>query len=277
MSALARCRVDFVIHTSADIGSPRVSGSTNALNCAASPGSVSANRLRPPPGARTRDGGLRGSFGLTDPPRDRVRVNPGHRGDRLDRTPTDLRGLHTQQQTTLTLIKMRTQHRIPVREGLRQLRDIGPSTTVALTGQNLDYSFACPNPGGQPPDQASSSGRAGPRPATTSGQVAPDAMAQASLCLTAGLDAPPPIVRSTVATRRRCCPSVPTVEEHGGSWGRRTKRRVLPPPIGQKSRSLGVRRRTDKRAENDQRAIMAAHHHGRQPCTITHGWPYRPP
>ena len=53
VSAPAKLRVDFVVHTNGDIGSPRVSGSTNALNSATSPASVSASLLRPPPGTRT--------------------------------------------------------------------------------------------------------------------------------------------------------------------------------------------------------------------------------
>jgi len=47
-------RVDFEVHRNADIGSPRVCGSTNASNAAASPGSVSVKGFRPPPGRRTR-------------------------------------------------------------------------------------------------------------------------------------------------------------------------------------------------------------------------------
>jgi hypothetical protein len=57
VNAPARLRVDLVVHTSNDIGSPRVSGSTKALNAVVSPGSVSASLLRPPPGARTRTDG----------------------------------------------------------------------------------------------------------------------------------------------------------------------------------------------------------------------------
>src|SRR6266540_3441386 len=54
VNAAARLRVDLVVHTSNDIGSPRVSGSTNAFSATANSGSVSASFLRPPPGARTR-------------------------------------------------------------------------------------------------------------------------------------------------------------------------------------------------------------------------------
>src|SRR5207249_11502184 len=53
VSAPARFLVDLVVHTNSDIGSPRVTGSTNAVNAAASPGSVCASFFRPPPGART--------------------------------------------------------------------------------------------------------------------------------------------------------------------------------------------------------------------------------
>src|SRR5674476_72017 len=50
----ARFRVDLVVHTNSDIGSPRVWGSTNAFNRASSPGSDSDSFFRPPPGPRTR-------------------------------------------------------------------------------------------------------------------------------------------------------------------------------------------------------------------------------
>ena len=56
-SASARLRVDFVVHTSGEVGSPRVSGSTSAVNAGPSPGSVSVAGLRPPPGFRTRPDG----------------------------------------------------------------------------------------------------------------------------------------------------------------------------------------------------------------------------
>jgi len=57
VNASARFRVDFVVQTSSDIGSPRVSGSTKALSCNNNPGSDSARLFRPPPGARTRTAG----------------------------------------------------------------------------------------------------------------------------------------------------------------------------------------------------------------------------
>src|SRR6266536_2107280 len=57
VNAAARLRVDLVVHTSNDIGSPRVAGSTNALSATVNSGSVSASFLRPPPGARTRTDG----------------------------------------------------------------------------------------------------------------------------------------------------------------------------------------------------------------------------
>ena len=47
-------RVDFEVQRNADIGSPRVTGSTSASNAASSPGSVAVKALRPPPGRRTR-------------------------------------------------------------------------------------------------------------------------------------------------------------------------------------------------------------------------------
>jgi hypothetical protein len=53
----AKRRVESVVHRSGDIGSPRMSGSTRASNAGRSPLSVSATRLRPPPGRRTRPSG----------------------------------------------------------------------------------------------------------------------------------------------------------------------------------------------------------------------------
>lgn len=66
MSALTRCparvgscasvRVDFTVHRSGDIGSPRTSGSTSANSADRSPGFRSATLLRPPPGHRRAPG-----------------------------------------------------------------------------------------------------------------------------------------------------------------------------------------------------------------------------
>jgi hypothetical protein len=63
-SAPASFLVDLVIHTSSDIGSPRVAGSTSAFNAAVSSGSVSASFLGPPPGACTRLLGLLAALGF---------------------------------------------------------------------------------------------------------------------------------------------------------------------------------------------------------------------
>ncbi len=67
---------------------------------------------------------------LTDPAGDGVWMHPGSRSDRLDRTPTHLRGLHPEQQSSLALVKVRTQHRVPTRHGLRHTHAVGHSTTV---------------------------------------------------------------------------------------------------------------------------------------------------
>ncbi len=50
VSSSARLRVDFAVHRSGDIGSPRSCGSTRASSAGRSPGSRSAARLRPSPG-----------------------------------------------------------------------------------------------------------------------------------------------------------------------------------------------------------------------------------
>jgi hypothetical protein len=57
VSSVARLRVDFVVHRSGDIGSPRRSGSTNAGSADRRPGLRSTTRLRPPPDRRTRPNG----------------------------------------------------------------------------------------------------------------------------------------------------------------------------------------------------------------------------
>ena len=101
VNASARFRVDFVVQTSSDIGSPRVSGSTKALSCNNNPGSDSARLFRPPPGARTRTAGLRLA---RQPTGDRVRVHASSRRDDLDPTPAELLRLGPQKQSTLPLI-----------------------------------------------------------------------------------------------------------------------------------------------------------------------------
>ena len=98
VSASARLRVDFVVHTSGDIGSPRVCGSTSARKAGASPGSFSVAGLRPPPGARTRPAGSDTALELPHPLGHRVRVHPGRHGNRLDPTPAQLRRLRAEQQ-----------------------------------------------------------------------------------------------------------------------------------------------------------------------------------
>src|SRR5664279_3508066 len=62
VSSAASVRVDFDVHRNADIGSPRVSGSTMASKAASRPGSVAVNGLRPPPR-------LAGAPGPSEPPR----------------------------------------------------------------------------------------------------------------------------------------------------------------------------------------------------------------
>ncbi len=54
VNASARLRVDFAVQRSADIGSPRVAGSTGTSSAAAKPGSATVAALRPPPGRRDR-------------------------------------------------------------------------------------------------------------------------------------------------------------------------------------------------------------------------------
>src|SRR5262245_58611947 len=53
-NAFTRWFNDFVVHRNGDIGSPRVSGATNASNASATPGCASSTAGRPAPAARTR-------------------------------------------------------------------------------------------------------------------------------------------------------------------------------------------------------------------------------
>ena len=67
---------------------------------------------------------------LTHPAGDGIGMDTRRRRDRRDPPATNLRRLHTQQQATLTLIKVRPQRRVPTGRRLRQLRNTGQSTTV---------------------------------------------------------------------------------------------------------------------------------------------------
>ena len=124
--------VDLVVHTTNDIGSPRVERSTSNRNATTRSGSVSASVLRPPPVARGLPTGS--EFPTTSrTPRAIVSVcTPVAPAIALrgDPAPSQVVGLHTQHQTTLTLIQMRTQHRILTRYGLKH--------------QNLGYFVARP-------------------------------------------------------------------------------------------------------------------------------------
>lgn len=64
--------------------------------------------------------------------RDRVRVRPGGRRDRLHPAPPQFCSLGPQQQPTLTLIQVWTQHLVPTYHGFRHLRALGQNTTVGL-------------------------------------------------------------------------------------------------------------------------------------------------
>ena len=91
VNSAARLRVDRVVHRSGDIGSPRSSGSTNASNAGTKPGSLSDNRLRPPPGRRTRpSGACPDSNSVT--PSDTVasRIPAARAANRIPPCPNDL-------------------------------------------------------------------------------------------------------------------------------------------------------------------------------------------
>ena len=79
VNSVASARVDFVVHRSGDIESPRSSGSTRANGAGRSPGSRSAARLRPPPGRRARRRAAAPAAGPPRPP-------PGRRA-RLSGSP----------------------------------------------------------------------------------------------------------------------------------------------------------------------------------------------
>ena len=103
----ASLRVDFVVHRSGDIGSPRSSGSTRASSAGRSPGSRSAGRLRPPPGRRARPSGSAPESSSATP-RDTVASRtPGGPGHQPDPAMAQRAGLSTHQQPPLPLIQMR--------------------------------------------------------------------------------------------------------------------------------------------------------------------------
>jgi len=67
---------------------------------------------------------------LAHPTGHRIGMDTGRVRHRLHPTATELGGLAPQQQTTLPLIQMRTQHRVPACQRLRHLPGLGHSTTV---------------------------------------------------------------------------------------------------------------------------------------------------
>jgi len=77
--------------------------------------------------------GLGDALDLTNPASDGVWMHAGCCRDRLDPAPTHLGGLDAEQQATLTLIQMRTQHVVPVRHQLRRPHTVRHNTTVEPT------------------------------------------------------------------------------------------------------------------------------------------------
>jgi len=99
-------RVDFVVHRSDDIGSPRLSGSTRASNAGRSPGSRSAARLRPPPGRRARPSGP-APESSSSTPRHRGLPDRASTGHRPDPAMTQGPRLSPHQEPPLPLIQVR--------------------------------------------------------------------------------------------------------------------------------------------------------------------------
>ena len=136
-------RVDFDVHRNGDIGSPRVSGSTNAENV----GHQLRVGLGQPlaPTARRADPRRRLGQPVEFPhsPSNGVRVHTGRRGDRLDAAPTKLLGLHPEQQAPLPLVQVRAQRRVLRRH---RLRHTGHYHNRSRSGrQNLSYFGASTN------------------------------------------------------------------------------------------------------------------------------------
>ena len=133
-NASARLRVDFVVHTSGEVGSPRVCGSTSARKAGASPGSFSVAGLRPPPGARTRPAGSTPPSSSRTPLATVSGCTPVASSNRLDPAPAQLRRLRAEQQAALPLVQIRTQHRIAPSHRLVGLPLTRHSTTVDPPG-----------------------------------------------------------------------------------------------------------------------------------------------
>ena len=147
MSALTRCpcrassaasvRVDFVVHRSGDIGSPRSSGSTSPSSAGRSPGSRSATRLRPPPGRRTRPSGASPASSSNTPLRTVVSLTSAACATaRMPPCPSS-RASAASQQPPLPLVQMREQHRELHGELVTSLvRDAHTTPTSPRTGSN---------------------------------------------------------------------------------------------------------------------------------------------
>ena len=96
--------VDFVVHTSGEVGSPRVCGSTNARKAGASPGVVLDGRLAAAAGRPHPPGRLDTALEFPHALGHRVRVHPGRQSNRLDPAPAQLRRLRADQQAALPFV-----------------------------------------------------------------------------------------------------------------------------------------------------------------------------
>ena len=107
-SASARLRVDLVVHTNGEVGSPRVSRVDQRLQRRREPRVGLGGRLATTPGRPHPPRRLRAALQFPNPLGHRVGMHPGRHGHHRDPAPTQLGGLRRQHQPTLPLVQMRT-------------------------------------------------------------------------------------------------------------------------------------------------------------------------
>src|SRR6266540_3237945 len=103
--ACASWRVLLHVHRKGDMGSPRVEGSTSSSRARTRAGSLSASRLRPPPGRRTRSG----ATGMGTSSSSLMALRTVGR----DTSAAHLPGLRSEQQPALAFVQVRPQRGHP--------------------------------------------------------------------------------------------------------------------------------------------------------------------
>jgi len=139
-SASASFTVDFVVNRSSDIGSPRVSGSTNFSSSGHNSGSVASTDLRPAPLTRTRPSATTPASSSAAPRPTVSGEAPEAPRDRGDPTAPELPRGGPQQQPVGTFIQHHRHlgHRIhkPLRERLPRTHDFRHSTSLRTNPAN---------------------------------------------------------------------------------------------------------------------------------------------